>query len=216
MLPAILFLSLFFLRCEAQVCNGVLGEPVLKVDFGAGAGRGNPVPVAETDYLYTSTYALLYKQYTIVNNTSGFYSQWFNVTDHTGNENGYMMIFNCAAVGDILYTKRLSEICPNTTFELSAWVLSLLNKDLLTGIDANISLSVETSSGRVLKSYNFGDIPTTNTPEWRNFSLYFTTPVDQTDIIIKIINHAEGGDGNDLALDDITVRPCQPDLNTSF
>ena len=212
----ILFLSVFILPCQAQTCNGVLGEPVFKVDFGAGTDRGTPLPLTETDYIYTSTYALLYKQYSIVNNTAGFYSQWFSVNDHTGNTNGYMMIFNCAAVGDILYTNKISGLCPNTTFELSSWLLSLLNKDLLKGIDANVTLSVETSSGTVLNTYNSGDIPTTNTPEWRNFKLYFTTPVQQTDIVIKIINNAPGGDGNDLALDDITLRPCQPDLNASF
>ncbi|MGI4728902.1 MAG: gliding motility-associated C-terminal domain-containing protein [Janthinobacterium lividum] len=215
-LSSILFLPLFFSRCEAQSCTGVLGQPVFNVDFGAGADRGNPLPLTQTDYIYTDTYGLLYKQYSIVNNTAGFYSQWFPINDHTGNTNGYMMIFNCAAVGDILYTNRLTGLCPNTTFELSSWLISLLNKDLLNGIDANVTLSVETSSGTVLNTFNSGDIPTTNTPIWRNFKLYFTTPVQQTDIVIKIINNAPGGDGNDLALDDITVRPCQPDLNTSF
>ena len=215
-LSAILFLSLFILRCQAQVCNGVLGKPVLNVDFGVGADRGNALPITETSYLYTSTYAILNKEYTIANNSGGYYSQWFTTTDHTGNENGYMMLINCDAPGDLIYSKQISGLCPNTTFQLSAWVLNLLNKDLLNGIDANLTLTVETSSGTILNSYNTKNISAGNVPEWRNFSLYFTTPVKQTDIIIKIINNAEGGDGNDVALDDITIRPCQPELHTSF
>lgn len=215
-LSIILFLPLFILRCEAQTCNGVLGSPVFNEDFGAGPGRGNSLPVIETDYLYTSTDAILNREYTIANNSNGYYSQWFSTTDHTGNANGYMMLINCDVPGDRLYIKQISGLCPNTTFQLSSWVLNLLNKDLLKGIDVNLTFSVETSSGTVLKSFNSGDVTSGNTPEWRNFSLYFTTPVKQTDIVIKIINNAPGGDGNDLALDDITVRPCQPNLNTFF
>ncbi len=211
-----LFLSLLSLDCPAQTCNGVLGSPVLNIDFGSGKDRGSALPITESDYIYTSTNAILNSQYTIANNSNGFYSQWFSITDHTGNENGYMMLINCNLPGDQLFIKPISGLCPNTTYQLSSWILNLLNKDLLKGIDVNLTFSVETSSGTVLNSLKTGDVVSGNVPEWRNFNLYFTTPVQQTDLVIKIINNAPGGDGNDLALDDITVRPCQPMVNTSF
>ncbi len=211
-----LFLSLLSLDSFAQTCNGVLGSPILNIDFGSGKDCGTALPITESEYLYTSTDAILRRQYTIANSTAGYYSQWFSVTDHTGNENGYMMIINCDLPDDQLYIKPISGLCPNTTYQLSSWILNLLNKDLLKGIDVNLIFSVETSSGTVLNSFKTGDVVSGNVPEWRNFNLYFTTPVKQTDLVIKIINNAPGGDGNDLALDDISVRPCQPMVNTSF
>jgi len=217
-LSMMLFLLALNLRCAAQSCNGTLGSPVVAIDFGAGARYGKALPVTESDYVYSDNNAILNAQYSILNSTAGFYSQWFTTTDHTGNTNGYMMVLNCNAPGDVLYRKQMSNLCPNTTFECKAWILNLVNSALLKGIDVNLTFSVETTSGVVLNTYNTGNIPDGTKPVWVPASFYFTTPASGTpaSVVLKIVNNSPGGDGNDLALDDITLRPCQPVVTASF
>lgn len=212
----ILFLAVFNLRSSAQSCSGVLGDKILNIDFGAGAARGPALLPEESDYTYTDTYGMLAGQYSIVNTTGGYYSQWFTIPDHTGNTNGYMMAMNCAAAGDKIYSKKVSGLCPNTTYEYAAWVINLVNSATLQGVNVNLTLSVETTDGTIIKRYNTGDITESSTPEWKQFSTFFTTPVNTTDVILRIINNNPGGDGNDLALDDITLRPCLPMIVASF
>jgi hypothetical protein len=45
---------------------------------------------------------------------------------------------------------------------------------------------------------------------WKLYSVKFTTPVNLTSIIVTMTNNAPGGNGNDLALDDIEVRAYGP------
>nr|MCU0395833.1 T9SS type B sorting domain-containing protein [Chitinophagaceae bacterium] len=67
--------------------------------------------------------------------------------------------------------------------------------------------------GTVLQEYNSGDIPTVATPQWRQYGFYFTTTSTSTEVVLRMTNNARGGIGNDLALDDITFRPCGPDVS---
>lgn len=216
-LSVMLFLLAFSSQSMAQSCNGALGDPIINIDFGSGSGRGKPLPLTETDYIYTSD-VMLQGQYSILNSSAGFYGQWFNITDHTGNANGYMMVLNCNIRGDRVYTKQFSGLCPNTTYECAAWIMNLVNADLLKGIDVNLIFSVETTSGTVLNTYNTGGIPETSKPNWVPANFYFTTPAGTapTDVVLKITNNAGGGDGNDMALDDITFKPCVPVVTASF
>ena len=45
---------------------------------------------------------------------------------------------------------------------------------------------------------------------------FFTTPTNSPVIVLRITNHAPGGLGNDLALDDITFRPCGSKISASI
>lgn len=45
---------------------------------------------------------------------------------------------------------------------------------------------------------------------------FFTTPTNVSGVVLKIFNNASGGCGKDLALDDITVRPCGPKLTPAI
>src|SRR5690606_27265848 len=43
---------------------------------------------------------------------------------------------------------------------------------------------------------------------------FFTTTAGNPDVVLRMTNNAPGGGGNDLALDDITFRPCGPVLSS--
>ena len=140
--------------------------------------------------------------------------------DHTGDPNGYMMIINADYEPSLFYTDRVSgsKLCANTTYQFAAWIMNILRDLPQTKgfIEPNITFSIETVSGKVLQTYNTGDIPATDQAVWKQYGTFFTTPPDGSDIVVKMINNAVGGNGNDLALDDITFSPCGPLIQTGF
>jgi len=204
----------------AQTCSGSLGDPVINQTFGTGSNPGAALSGSITNMSYTSNSCPNDGYYTIANSlTSSCYGTWHNVTrDHTGNPNGYMMIVNASYQPSIFFTQTANGLCPNTTYEFSAYILNLVTLAASdpTVIKPNITFSVETSSGQVLKTYNTGDIPFTAQPEWNKYGTYFVTPAGVTDVVVKMTNNAPGGNGNDLVLDDIAFRACGPIVQTGF
>ena len=116
------------------------------------------------------------------------------------------------APGDFFVT-TVNNLCPNTTYQFSAWIMNVLS---VSGIEPNITFSIEDANGDTLGKYLTGNIPTTQSPEWKQYGLYFTTPAHNAAITLHITNNAPGGNGNDLALDDITFRPCGPAITTTI
>ncbi|MBS1512132.1 MAG: gliding motility-associated C-terminal domain-containing protein [Bacteroidetes bacterium] len=187
----------------AQLCNGSLGDPVVNITFGSGASNGG---FATDAYTYTSSTCPNDGYYTITNQTAGcFGNHWHTITaDHTGNGGNFMLVNASLTPGDFVKT-NVDNLCPNTTYEFAAWIMNVLN---FSGIRPNITFTIETSTGTVLQQYSTGDILETPTPIWRQYGFFFTTPATNTPIVLRMTNNAPGGNGNDLALDDITFRPC--------
>jgi len=217
----LLFLLVLFTSISAaQTCTGSLGDPVINQTFGAGPNPGMSLSGSITNMTYTSNNCPNDGYYTIANSVTGnCYGNWHNVTsDHTGNPNGYMMIVNASYQPSIFFTQTANGLCPNTNYEFSAYILNLMM--LATSgpkvIRPNITFSIETSSGQVLKTYNTDFIEPTAQPTWKKYGTYFTTPPGVTDVVVKMINNATGGNGNDLILDDIALRACGTVVQTGF
>jgi len=216
----ILFFFVLILTTEKliaqEVCRGALGDPVININFGSGATEfGLPLSGTNTNYTFVST-TPDDRFYTIAKSTNGMHpgsGGWHQVPNHTpGDGNGYMMIVNASNNPGIFYQTQIPDLCPGTTYEFAAWIINLLN---YSGIKPNITFSIETSAGIILKSYNTGDIPDGSAPNWVQYATTFTTTA-QTDLILKITNNGPGGIGNDIALDDITFRPCGPVITPSI
>ena len=213
------------LRAGAQTCAGSLGDPVINETFGAGANFssiGAPLDATVTNMNYVAGGCPNDGQYTIVSNTGGcFGGTWHTVPqDHTGDKNGYMMVINANNVPSTFYIQKASgsTLCPNTTYEFAAWILNILRDEPQTAgfVEPNITFSIETASGTVLKTYNTGNIKATDMPVWKQYGTFFTTPSDGSDIVVRLTNNSPGGNGNDLILDDITFKPCGPIIETGF
>jgi gliding motility-associated-like protein len=197
---------------HAQLCNGSLGDPVVDITFGSGGGSSPYVPTGS--YTYTPSTCPDDGYYTITRATSGcFGGTWFNISgDHTGG--GAFMLVNASyAPGDFFLT-TVTDLCPNTTYEFAAWVLNVVNNPI--SILPELTFSVETPGGAVLNSFTTGDIHVTSSPEWKQYGFYFTTPANNPVIVLRITNHAPGGNGNDIGLDDITFRPCGPKISATI
>jgi gliding motility-associated-like protein len=213
----------FSLAASAQTCTGSLGDPIINQDFGSGAGLGAPLGGNYTSYPYVQDGCPNDGTYTIANSVGNcFTNSWHILTgDHTGNPNGYMMIVNASYQPGIFYVQQTTagQLCPNTTYEFAAWILNLETPSTCGGasIKPNITFSIETPAGAIIQTYQTGDIPTSTTPQWTQYGTFFTTPANSTGaVVVKMINNAPGGCGNDIALDDITFRACGPVIQTGF
>lgn len=221
LLPA---MGLFFtLQGYTQVCTGSLGDPVINQDFGSGSNPGNALPGNVTNYSYYANDCPNDGSYTIASQTSNcFGHSWLTFgQDHTGNPNGYMMIVNASNKPGLFYTQTADAgvLCANTTYYFSAWIANLILPSACGGAATrpNITFSIETLDGHQLSPpYNTGDIPSSNSIDWKQYGTYFTTPGNVTTVVVKMINNAPGGCGNDLALDDITFRACGPVIQSGF
>jgi gliding motility-associated-like protein len=196
------------LGAAAQTCTGGLGDPIVDITFGQGPGWGPPLAAGITNLTYQSADCPSDGYYTIANHTSQcFNGTWFDITqDHTGNPNGYFMLINASYQPNTFYVQTVNGLCGNTSYQFAAWVLNMVNG--VQEILPDITFSIEKTDGTVLQSFDTGNIPETVWPTWNQYAFYFSTPPGINTVVLRMINNAPGGNGNDLALDDITFRPA--------
>jgi gliding motility-associated-like protein len=209
----IIALSILLSKCaEAQTCTGGLGDPIVDITFGSGAGFGGPLAAGITNMTYVANECPEDGYYTITGGTANcFANSWLNVTqDHTGDPNGYFMLINASYQPSVFYTQTIAGLCPGTSFQFAAWILNMDNEQ--GEILPNITFTILSTTGTVLQSYSTGNIPITGTLNWLQYACYFNTPANVTSVVLQMTNNASGGDGNDLALDDITFRAAGPTI----
>ena len=211
-----LLLSLLVTQGNAQLCGGSLGDPIVNITFGAGDNPGAPLLAAATGYRYQPDDCPNDGFYTVRNRTLNcFSSSWHNVTqDHTGNINGYFMLVNASVQPSAFYIDTVRGLCANMTFEFASWIMNVQSTTSCgsNAIQPNITFNIEKTDGTIIQSYNSGNIPVTSSPLWKQFGFFFRTPAGVSDVVLRMVNNAPGGCGNDLAVDDITFRPCGPQL----
>jgi gliding motility-associated-like protein len=218
-----LFSCLLLLACciagsvNAQLCAGSLGDPIVNFTFGNGASR--PLKSGVTNMTYFSGVCPNDGQYTLASSTNGcFNNSWITVTgDHTGDRDGLFMLVNASITPNDFYVDTVTGLCSNTTFEFAAWIGNVLRFTACSGLGTkpNLTFRIETITGQELVKYNTGDIPATGQINWTQYGVFFTTPPGVSTVVLRITNNAPGGCGNDIALDDITFRPCGPVVTAS-
>lgn len=188
-------------------CTGNLGENILPDgDFGTGNTNILPVdPGLAPGYTYQLTPPPDDGFYTITNNTSdwtSFANIWVDIGDNSPDPNGYMMVVNANVEPDVFF-ERTVDICDNTVYEFSADVINLVEPWVENYILPNMDFLID---GEVL--FSTGDVPQDGT--WKTFGFTFAAEPGATQITLTLRNNAPGGFGNDLALDNISFRPCGP------
>jgi len=207
-------------QLNAQLCSGSLGSPVVNITFGSGTVTPGSIPGFKTTYPYVGTSCPLDGNYTIATNSPNcFVGTWWTLnTDHTPNSvNGDMMIVNASNVPSDFFVDTVSGLCNSTTYEFAAWLLNLNVPSACGGnpVKADITFSIETVTGSIIQQYQTGSIPVANSALWKQYGFYFTAPANSGTVVIRMRNNAPGGCGNDLAIDDITLRPCGPKVTVS-
>lgn len=219
----ILYSIILFLtssQAYSQLCEGSLGDPVVEINFGSGTNRGAALGADITAFTYSTSGTLDEGEYTIANTTSGLKDNaWHTTTDHTGDSNGYMMVINSAVLANegVFYTKTVTGLCANTTFEFSAWLMNIMNPSAGTDeYHPDVTFRISDTSGNILGSYNTGDIAQSSSGVWQQYGFFFTLDAE-TEVVITMLNSAPSAHpGNDIALDDIAFRPCGPTISNSI
>ena len=206
---------------SAQICQGSLGDPIVNITFGSGANPGAPLSAATTNYTYVATDCPRDGEYAVRNKTEYCWDTlWNTVTDHTGDANGYFMLVNASFAPSEFYLDTVRNLCPGSTYEFAAWLVNISKPIVCWGatqyVVPNITFRIERTDGTVLQTYTTGDIPATSPTQWKQYGFFFTTPAGVSDIVLRMVNNAPGGCGNDVGLDDITFRPCGPQVTASI
>lgn len=135
---------------------------------------------------------------------------WYTGTDHTGDTNGRMAMFNASYEPGTFYTATIVGALPNIPITYSFWVLNLdtttapgiagrLRPDILVEFrDVNNNLLASITTGDIPPSIN-GDAENS----WHQFTANLTFSVSE--FYVYFINNETGGLGNDLAIDDIVI-----------
>ncbi|MEP7321287.1 MAG: gliding motility-associated C-terminal domain-containing protein [Saprospiraceae bacterium] len=207
-LAAVISLILIgFLKSESQVCSGNLGENIfLGGDFGSGAANIlYPDPHIAPGYAYAQGVPPYDGVYVITNNTSwpGMFPTWLGIKDNSNDPNGYMMVVNASYTPGIFYEQTITGLCENTLYEFSADVINMIRIPVTDHILPNVSFLLN----GVVK-YNTGAIP--QSEKWNKVGFTFTSSPGQDSVKLSLQNNAPGGNGNDLALDNISFRACGP------
>jgi gliding motility-associated-like protein len=202
----------------AQLCTGSLGDPVVKITFGNALTPTGPLGNNVTSMTYTSSTCPDDGFYTITNNAPGcFTNSWHTLNrDHTGDAGGKVMLINASYDPSDFFVQTVTGLCGNTIYEFASWITNVILPSSCnnSSIRPNLTFRIETIGGQVLKQFETGDIDPTATLSWKQYGTFFQTPAGTSDVVIRIRNNSRGGCGNDLALDDITFRPCGPNINT--
>lgn len=216
-----LFIFLFFVsEITAQLCTGSLGNPVVNISFGNKNNPTGPLQPGITNLGYVANSCPNDGNYSIVSSALGcFTNTWHDITrDHTGDEEGKMMLINATNAPSVFYIETITGLCGNTTYEFGAWVANVLKPTSCggNGTKPNLTFTIETSNGTVLETYSTGNINETSVLSFKQFGFLFKPPLNTNSVVLKITSNAGAGCGNDLAIDDITFRPCGPTMSAKI
>jgi gliding motility-associated-like protein len=207
---------------NAQVCGGSFGAPIFTEDFGSVSSSFQTVSPALqspafTNYTYSSIFPPDDGEYTIANSTEYSAWGWQKSTDHTADaigRYGNMLVVNASYTSGEFYRRRVSNLCSNQVYRFSAWILNI-HRQGANLIKPNVTFQIRNTSGLVLGSVSTGDLPEEATEKWKNFYLDFKSDPLSSDVDVVLINNADGGMGNDLAIDDISFSPCGPSTSVA-
>ncbi|HEX9979806.1 MAG TPA: choice-of-anchor D domain-containing protein [Flavobacterium sp.] len=163
---------------------------------------------------YTVSYKISAPSGDPANTATWSSTNWSRTDDHTPSDvNGRMAIFNASQTPQVFYQTTISGVIPNAPITYSFWALNIMSMAHYPGtILPNITVEFRDMSNNLLSTYNTGNITrcTANDnsctlSQWKQY----TTSVNLgnvTEFIITFRNNANGGSGNDLALDDIEIK----------
>jgi trimeric autotransporter adhesin len=139
-----------------------------------------------------------------------------NVPPDTDDPGGYMLMVNADYVASEAYRQTITNLCPNTYYEFSAWIRNICTncgldsaslQTFKPGVNPNMTFALDG-----VDRYNTGEVDTVG---WIKKGFMFVTGATQSTATFSIRNNSQGGGGNDWALDDISIATCLPNMSYS-
>lgn len=191
----------------------------------ANAGRANNCPSVAINDPLSCTNRMFGGHWDVEGDHSGTNNAAGNAPPDVNTSSGYMLEVNADYVASEVYRQTISNLCPNTNYEFSAWVKNICHTcgadstgaqfagtptaptNGYPGVLPNLTFTLDD-----LDYYNTGEIDTVG---WLKRGFVFKTAPGQTTATFSIRNNAQGGGGNDWALDDIAIATCLPSMQYS-
>lgn len=165
-----------------------------------------PIPAADS-----CKFRMFNGNWEIEGDHTGTTSLWGNNPPASGTTSGYMLVVNADYITSNAYQQTINNLCENTYYEFSCYLRNICRT---CGGDANLTGTNQpgvrptlTFAIDGLDRYSTGELDTTG---WIKKSFLFKTGMGQTSAVFSIRNNAQGGGGNDWALDDINISSCVP------
>jgi hypothetical protein len=192
------------------------GRALFSEDFGGNSAYDPPVKsrgIPQVDGYKYNTLLNTQGSYVIARtNPQAHPATWYVISDHTSPgdaSRGYMLSIDATVDPGQFYVHRIDGLCAGTKLYFSTWIVSLLKVQLEH--KANLIFTVEDLNGNMLAQYYTGNIPDVD-PAWKSYGFEFTVPEGESSVVLRIINNGSGSSGNDLAIDDIEIRFCSPEV----
>ena len=154
---------------------------------------------------------------------------------------GYMLVVNSAYKTDTAFQFAVTNLCPNTYYEISAWLKNICYKcgcdsngvgvsgtgyipsalNDSSGVQPNLTFDINGTDYYTTGNIAYGGLfPSTQTGSdsnntWVKRGFTYLTGSSQTSLKLTIRNNAPGGGGNDWAMDDISLATCLPNMRYS-
>ncbi len=209
--------SLLFILCSTlfsaigQSSRCILKDTLLYIDFGAGSTIPEFNATRHSNYGRVFTECPTDGNYSYSSYTGDcFNGDWFALSrDHTLNSDGNMMVVNASEQGGSFFNMIIKDLKPNTRYEFAVWLMNVCRiNGGCSPLPPNIHVSIITFTGKKVAEFVTGRLVQSESPEWKKYSSYFTTPANETILGLTMTNTTLGGCGNDFVMDDITVREC--------
>ena len=204
-------------QLSAQLWKGNLGAPVVNITFGA--GPSSPLPFNTTSYSYTNgcPSAGSYSIEHFLNDC--FSNTWILLTgDYNHDTDGNYMVVNGSTSSGTVLAQTVSGLCGNTTYQFSAFLANCMKKTACNGkpVLPNLTFSIEATDGKILESYNTGDLPINEIRSWDEYGVCFTTPLFPDTVILRIKSNATGSCGSSFVMDGVSLKPAGPAITISL
>jgi hypothetical protein len=205
-----------FEKVAAQQYDCNFKGPVINIDFGTGDPGKEVTAIRPPNYHKVNFVCPNDGDYAYATYTSDcFGGNWHTITeDHTtGDIDGRMMVVNASEDPGTFFVNYISGLKPNTTYEFSVWFVNIcITGNCGTIYSPDISIDISSGDNKIAR-FATGVISPTTQPIWKKYTGIFTVPPGAAVVAIKMDDNANGGCGNDFAMDDILIKECKlPEL----
>ena len=191
-------------------CGGPLGQNLYpQGDFGTGnSNNGTTDPGVCPGYDYEYNGAPIDSFYTLNNNTANWtdplsIGNWKNTGDQSPDPNGYMLVVNLLEDPHVFLVDSV-QVCAGINYQFSFDALNLIFPEHIWARIPDLEILI---NGQV--AYDAGMISQDTT--WHHHEFTFSVPTGTT-CIFEFRNKASVGLGGDLALDNIEIASCLPNM----
>lgn len=202
----------FLLEEPRCLDSGTLAEdPIVKITFESGPNQFSSATPA--DFNFQTTYQQRYEptvedgQYAFVNEIYNHYNNAWHTgaKDHTGDAGGYMFLVNANFQAGIFYNGTFNDLCVGLRYEFSVYLANICQPS--GRLTSNVKFQVRSGDGNsLLTELDTGVIPESATLTWNKYDLPFIATSSSVNLLM--IFNVNGGNGNDIVIDDIELRVC--------